>query len=130
MKTKILFFVVGLFLFSSFTSEINYHPNKSLIVCPIPTTTNFTIGISPSSSIVGNTQYDLLVSYAPGNAAYRIIPYFGFTVLSKNPTDIATPPNATIFRIKTNIGATTIRGVAVALDCNGVTSSSSNMFIF
>ncbi|MEQ8572797.1 MAG: hypothetical protein RIB63_01950 [Fulvivirga sp.] len=75
--------------------------------------TSYTISLD-NVPIYGNREYNVIVSYASGNAAYRLRPGTGFYIIGSSSKDV-TPGEATVFRIKTYPNTFYIVGTVDAL---------------
>jgi hypothetical protein len=78
--------------------------------------TAYSISLS-STPVVGDTEYDIRVTYASGNHAYKLTMITGFMILSKNPVDI-NAGGYTVFHIKTYPMVTHIVGRIDAWVCS------------
>ena len=108
MKTKRIllqsFFPILLVVLSSFSA-----PVRSL-------NSSFTVSLS-NSPVYGNTEYNLIVSYASGNHAYTLTPFTGFYIIGSSAKDVTSGQN-TVFRIKTYPNVYYISGKVEAITCS------------
>jgi hypothetical protein len=87
---------------------------------------SFTISLS-NAPVQGNTEYNLIVSYASGNNAYQVTPYTGFFFVGASSKDVA-PGQNTVFRIKTYPYVYHIAGNVTAITCSPSCASSGSQY--